>query len=199
MKILGIEWTAVKKRVIELKTWEKNPRVITEEALEELKQSIITRGFHRVLALDTDNTVLDGNQSHKILLQLGIEEVWCLIPERKLTEEERTKVAIEANLHKGNFDHELLKAFDSELLEEIGLNSEFLEPNPQISNNFSLPNGDKLPLENMTFTLSNEQVECVKEALKKSKEMGEFVDTQNQNSNGNALARICELFLKQND
>jgi hypothetical protein len=34
-------------------------------------------------------------------------------------------------------------------------------------------------------------------AMESSKKMGEF-DSPNQNSNGNALARICEIFLTQN-
>jgi ParB family chromosome partitioning protein len=58
-----------------------------------------------------------------------------------------------------------------------------------------LPSGDKAPFQQMTFTVSDEQAEQVKMALDTSKHMGPFVDTGNENSNGNALARICETFL----
>jgi len=57
------------------------------------------------------------------------------------------------------------------------------------------PDGDRAPFQQMTFTLHDEQVEKVNEAIRISKGMGEFVNTNNENSNGNALARICEVFI----
>jgi DNA polymerase-3 subunit gamma/tau len=38
----------------------------------------------------------------------------------------------------------------------------------------------------------------VKAAMDAAKAMGAFVDSLNENSNGNALARICEIFLTKN-
>jgi ParB-like chromosome segregation protein Spo0J len=62
-----------------------------------------------------------------------------------------------------------------------------------------LASGDREPLQQMTFTLHDEQAATVERAIKKAKEFGPFVDTGNENSNGNALARVCELFLGQHD
>jgi hypothetical protein len=59
-----------------------------------------------------------------------------------------------------------------------------------------LPTGDKSPFQQMTFTLHDTQAETVKRALKASLGMGAFVGP-NENSNGNALARICESFLEK--
>ena len=61
-----------------------------------------------------------------------------------------------------------------------------------------LPDEDRAPFQQMTFTLHDTQAETVKEALAASKAMGAFIDSENENSNGNALARICELFLGEN-
>ncbi len=61
-----------------------------------------------------------------------------------------------------------------------------------------LPSGEKSPLCQMTFILSNEQSEKVKQAIDVAKSMGPIEDELNQNSNGNALARVCELFTGQN-
>ena len=55
-----------------------------------------------------------------------------------------------------------------------------------------LASGDKQTLSTMTFTLSADQVETVKEALKK---VGKVDSDENQNNNGNALAYICKEFL----
>lgn len=57
-----------------------------------------------------------------------------------------------------------------------------------------IPDGDRAPFQQMIFTLHDTQAESVKEALSVSKALGPF-DTENENSNGNALARICELFV----
>ena len=58
-----------------------------------------------------------------------------------------------------------------------------------------LATGDKAPFQQMTFTVSDEQAEQVRAALERAKDGGPFVDTGNENGNGNALARICETFL----
>ena len=47
----------------------------------------------------------------------------------------------------------------------------------------------------MAFTLHDDQALTVQEALTKAKAMGNFEDSLNDNSNGNALARVAELFL----
>ena len=60
-----------------------------------------------------------------------------------------------------------------------------------------LPSEDRAPFQQMTFTLHDEQAETVREALKLSKGMGAFTDSPNENSNGNALARICETFITE--
>lgn len=57
-----------------------------------------------------------------------------------------------------------------------------------------LPSGDRAPFQQMTFTVHDSQAESIKAALKKAKDAGPFVG-ENQNSNGNALARIAEAYL----
>jgi hypothetical protein len=47
----------------------------------------------------------------------------------------------------------------------------------------------------MTFTLHDSQAEQVKRAIAIAGKMGDFADSPNQNSNGNALAFICETFV----
>jgi len=57
-----------------------------------------------------------------------------------------------------------------------------------------LATGDRSPFQQMTFTVSDEQAEVVVEALRAAKAAGPFVDTSNENGNGNALARVCEAY-----
>jgi len=58
-----------------------------------------------------------------------------------------------------------------------------------------LPDGDKSPFEQMTFTLSTGQAQAVRGAIERSRRNGPFVDTDNENGNGNALARVCEAYV----
>ena len=58
----------------------------------------------------------------------------------------------------------------------------------------SLSSDDREPFQQMTFTLHDDQVATVKEAMSKASDMGAG-STLNENSNGNALAFICERFL----
>jgi hypothetical protein len=58
-----------------------------------------------------------------------------------------------------------------------------------------LPDGDKQPFQQMTFTVSDAQAEVIRAALAKAKGDAPFIETGNENSNGNALARICETYV----
>jgi ParB family chromosome partitioning protein len=50
----------------------------------------------------------------------------------------------------------------------------------------------------MTFTLHDEQAEDVQAAMAKAKSMGYGESAVNENSNGNALAFICQFFNQAN-
>jgi hypothetical protein len=50
----------------------------------------------------------------------------------------------------------------------------------------------------MTFTLHDEQVDTVHAALAKAKAAGPF-DGPNENSNGNALDRICRAYCEADE
>ncbi len=58
----------------------------------------------------------------------------------------------------------------------------------------AVPDGDKSPFQQMTFTVTDAQAEIVGQALATAKHAGAFGNTGNENSNGNALARICEAY-----
>lgn len=59
----------------------------------------------------------------------------------------------------------------------------------------SLPDEDRAPFQQMTFTLHDSQAEVIRDALTKAKREGDFTGSENENSNGNALWWICEQYL----
>ena len=92
-----------------------------------LKKRIADRGFHDVIKIDTDDTILSGNQRKMALEELRMEEVWCLIPHKKLTEKEREEVALESNLLDGMWNYDSLANFDEERLKDVGFKDEELD------------------------------------------------------------------------
>lgn len=105
------------------------------------------------------------------------------------------------------WDNELL-ALELGELEELGFDLDLtgfsleeidaLEGVQELDAMPGLPSGDKEPFQQITFTLHDDQAEQVREAMDIARAMGEFVDSPNENGNGNALARVCELFVTQN-
>jgi len=65
---------------------------------------------------------------------------------------------------------------------------------------FSLPNGDKAPFQQMTFTLADAQAMVIQNAINDIKQTDEykFAETHgNENSNGNALYLIVSIWAGQ--
>lgn len=87
------------------------------------------------------------------------------------------------------FDLELTAFSEEEIADLLGEIPEVELP--------TLEGGDRDPFEKMTFTVHDEQAIVVRDALALAKQMGPFEGTQNENSNGNALERICQAFLTQ--
>jgi ParB-like chromosome segregation protein Spo0J len=123
MAEIKMQWRTEKRKLADLKLYDKNPRKIFKEEFEALKRDIEEQGFHAVLTIDTDGTVLSGNQRKLALEQLGFEEVDCRIPERALTGQERERINITHNKHRGVWDYDkLANFFDIGLLQEAGFN-----------------------------------------------------------------------------
>ena len=95
----------------------------------------------------------------------------------------------------------LLKSVNSDnpIIQEMlaGLAESYASPDDSDWENAlgGLADGDRAPFQQMTFTLHDNQAETVKRAIGIAKSLGEFIDSGNENGNGNALARVCELFL----
>jgi len=117
---IDLSWKAEIRKVQDLKVWSQNPRKIKKADLERLVKRIKDRGFHASIVIDKDNVILSGNQRKVALQKIGITEVNVLVPNRKLTKDERSRIALESNLNDGEWDFEKLKSFDLDLITDIG-------------------------------------------------------------------------------
>ncbi len=109
-----------------------------------------------------------------------------------------------ANGEFGQWDSERLATyfeFEPQELEEFGVPTyvfggvdETLQPE-NLSDGFSLPDGDRSPFQQMTFSLADEQVRIIQEKIADMKQTEDFKYAEtfgNENSNGNALYLIVQ-------
>lgn len=204
-----IQSRIITAKISDLKENPDNPRTITADALEKLKASI--REFPAMLQLrpivvDADMVVLGGNMRLKACKELGITDV-PIIRADTLTDKEKERFIIADNVAFGEWDFEALaNDWDVDELEAWGVDDvewgekEIGIDEIQTSDSFSLPEGDKAPFQQMTFTLADAQAEVIKNALADIKKTDEykFAETHgNENSNGNALYLIVATWAGQ--
>lgn len=115
-----MKWHTEKRKISELKNWENNPRIISEESFDELVSSVDELGNFEPLVIDTDGTVIAGNQRLRVATKLGESEVEVSVPERKLTEQEIKKIGLISNRHSGEWDMDKLANEFEDVLEELG-------------------------------------------------------------------------------
>lgn len=211
-----LEWSTAQRKVNDLLPLEINPRKITEAKRMKMIESLQRFNLVDIPVIDTDGTIISGHQRLRALQAIGRgdELIDCRVPNRKLTAKEVKEYNLLANSHFGEFDFELLETdfgdvdFDLVPIDlskiEFEQSEDFTkyrekfdkqkELNPdELSDDFSLPEGDKAPFQQITFTLADAQAEQVKNAIADIKQTEEYKYAEtfgNENSNGNALYLI---------
>lgn len=117
-----ITWSVKKMLISDLTNWKDNPRTITEEGYTKLKTSIEELGNFEPLVINTDGTVIAGNQRLRLENERGTKEVEVNVPSRKLTNEEIKKIGLISNRHSGDWDMDKLANEFEETLKELGFN-----------------------------------------------------------------------------
>jgi hypothetical protein len=178
-----------------------NPRVLRDDKFQKLKQSITE--FPKMLSLrpmviDENNVVLGGNMRLRALQELGFTDVDDAWVKRSsdLTDDEKKRFIIADNVAFGEWDWDTL-ANDWEVvdLEAWGLEIPQFDRPEDFDEDFSLPEGDKAPFQQMTFTLADEQATVIQNAIAEIKRTEEYKYCEtmgNENSNGNALYLIIK-------
>lgn len=117
-----LKWTTEKRKISDLKGFEKNPRKISKEQKEHLKKSLQKFDLVEIPAIDVDNTIIAGHQRIDIMRSIGngMKEIDVRVPNRKLTEDEFNEYNLRSNKTVGEWDDSMLPAFGAELLEECG-------------------------------------------------------------------------------
>jgi len=181
-----------------------NPRIIKDDKFKKLVKSI--EEFPEMLELrpivvDANMVVLGGNMRLKACIAAGLKEVPIIVADQ-LTDKQKGEFIIKDNVGFGEWDWDLLaNEWDVEALTDWGLDVGGFDLNAeQFGDEFSLPDGDKSPFQQMTFTLADEQATQIQNAISDIKATDEYKYCEtfgNENSNGNALYLIIMQWAEQ--
>jgi hypothetical protein len=193
----------------DLRPWVKNPRR-NDAAVDVVADSIRRFGFGAPLLARLDGgEIIAGHTRLKAALKLGIDEV----PVRylDLDENEAHTLALADNRagEIAEWDAAALAGLLREMeASDIGLGGigwdaaalrDIIDATTPSDTDWSagmggLPTEDRQPFQQMTFTLHDDQAAVVARAIVVAGSMGGY-DGKSQNSNGNALARVCDVFV----
>ena len=184
----------------------------------------------RGIVVDGAKMILGGNQRWRAILDIvkmseqelrqacsenqAAMTLWEVIREKKavpanwildasqFTEDEIRRFIIADNVEFGEHDWDALaNGWDVEELADWGVDVPGFDVSPdELTDEFSLPDGDRKPFQQVTFTLADEQATVLKNAIAEIKKTDEFKYSEtfgNENSNGNALYLIVSTWAGQ--
>ena len=164
------------RRVEELTLLEDNPRKISVEQMERLKESIDKNPdyFECRPVILSDRTgelvVIAGNQRVKAATAIGLEAVPTILLSG-LSEEREKEIIIRDNVNNGEWDEELLADWDAALLDDWGVDisalseKDFLQVGEEnreaIDDNYKIPkNAPSISKEGDIFKLGEHRLIC---------------------------------------
>jgi hypothetical protein len=188
-------------RIADLTPDSENARQHDEKNLKAIMGSLKEFGQRKPIVITEAGTIVAGNGTVEAAKRLGWTDIQVVRIPNDWTDAQVKAFAIADNrtAELAAWD---VKVLDLQIEElrlldfDVSIIGFEVEPNSEEIDWSGLGTaiGEKSPFEQMTFILSEDQAITVKEALANAKAMGNFDTTENQNSNGNALARIAEFF-----
>lgn len=196
---LKIEYLPIKA----LKPYEKNTRKHQKKDVDNIAKSIEKFGMNDPIGIWKDNIIVEGHGRLLACKQLGMTEVPCVRLDH-LTDEQRREYAIahNATAELSEWDLDILPDELAELDFSgfdfyFGLEDEGEDYSPdEFGDDFTLPDGDKPEICQMTFTLHKQQKELIEYAISIVKD--NVTETfGNTNGNGNALYEVVKEWAEQ--
>ncbi len=187
----------------------ENARAHTERNIQTINDSINEVGAARSIVIDERGVVLAGNATLRaaeaagLRLQVVDSDGRTLIAVRRsgLTNAQKRRLALADNraAELATWDTTQLMAFDASDLAGLWTPEELEKLLGQFAvadvDAPELANGDRPEFRTMSFLVSEDQAADIQRALELAKRAPGFgQDTPNENSNGNALALICEAY-----
>ena len=186
------------KKLTDIKPYEKNPRK-NDEAVKYVAASIKEFGFKVPIVIDKDGVIVAGHTRWKAAKKLGLDEVPCIIADDLNDEQIKAfRLADNKVSEKAEWDFNMLSVELDDLFDfdmsafgfDDGISGD------DFGDEFSLADGDKPEICQMTFTLHQQQKDLIEYALSVVKD--NITETfGNSNSNGNALYEVVKQWAEQ--
>ena len=192
-----------KVKIEDLKAYENNAKIHTHKQVEQIKASILEFGFNDPIAIDEDNTIIEGHGRLMALYELGYTEVDCIRLSHLTEEQKRAYILVHNKLTMNtDFDFNIL---DSELakIENIDM-AQYEFEDIDISEedfdcDFTLNASDKPLSRTITLSLSEQQYKNVKKCIEAISAEKEFENNGISNANGNAVYEIVKEWGQMNE
>lgn len=185
-----------------------NARRHSERNLEAIKASLTRFGQRAPIVVQRDGMIVRaGNGRLEAAKSLGWTHIAAVIVDDSSVDAVAFAIADNRTAELAEWDTETLATLLDSLPQDVKIDTGFtdadLEQMLEEIGKYAvdevaapeLNSDERVPIQQMTFVLHDDQAEKIKEAIRVAKEMGPFVDTGNENSNGNAIARVAETFL----
>jgi len=191
-----------------------NVRAHDAKNLDAIKGSLQRFGQQKPIVVDEKGIVIAGNGTLTAARALGWDAINIVRTELAGAEATAYAIADNRTAELAEWDDEALakqlsalQIEDEALVEAAGFSDEEITKilegggifDVESSEMPALPDGDRAPYQQKTFTLHDEQCEDVDAAVSIAKDMGHNQSPINENSNGNALAFICQSFIRANE
>ena len=190
----------IQKKLEDIVPYANNTKKHDETQIKNVAESIKKYGWVQPIVIDNDGTIVIGHCRALAAERLGIEEVPCVVVS-DLTEEEINALRIVDNkTNESPWDFDLLSAELPEIdLSDFEFDFEFggedYSPD-DFGEEFSLADGDKPEICQMTFTLHARQKELIEHAIQQVKEnVSETFG--NTNANGNGLYEVVRQWAER--
>jgi ParB-like chromosome segregation protein Spo0J len=193
-------------RIADLKPDPQNARKHDEQNLSAIAGSLREFGQRKPIVITTDNIIAAGNGTVEAAKRLGWLEIEAVRVPADWDSNRIKAFAIADNrtAELAAWQPEVLASQLQEIeaagfvLADFGFIKDNQDTQADFADALEGLLGEKGEIEQITFSLHTFQAELVRAAIEESKAMGEFGDTMNKNNNGNALARIVELWKGSN-
>ena len=181
-----------------------NARKHGEQNIATIVASLKRFGQQKPIVIDSSDCVRAGNGTLEAARSLGWTHLDCVRTDLKGSD--AIAYADNRTAELAEWDDDVLAATlnglladDPDLLNAAGFseaeldkmldqfNADEIEP-PELAD------GDREPFRQMTFTVHDSQFKVIEAAMKEAKANGGGDSLVNENSNGNALAAICEAY-----
>lgn len=104
-------WTTERRKLGDLREWDRNPRELSEHDAKHLARSIEKFNLADPLVINQDGQIVGGHQRKRVMLATGYtaaDLVDVRVPSRPLTEREAEELNIRLNRNSGAWDFDIL-------------------------------------------------------------------------------------------